>query len=180
MAAVNFRTEDKTEDKRMTTQANPQRKSKRDGVASELSCFFTVKPGRAPYIREALKEADVNPLRLATFQRVGTLTEARLVLFDNETRLGFFTVFEGEWDRYIEDFVPGVIPAMDKVFRDNVEGWFKDPLAGSNDGTGEFTIPQQPIRRRVKGLPQFVVTRGGEYFFMPGLRALRWLADIKT
>jgi hypothetical protein len=26
-------------------------------------------------------------------------------------------------------------------------------------------------------LPQFVTNRGGEYFFMPGLRALRWLAD---
>ncbi len=56
----------------------------------------------------------------------------------------------------------------------------KDPLCGPNDGTGTFTIPQCPIRRRLQGLPQFVVTRGGEYCFMPGLRALRWLADLKT
>jgi Dyp-type peroxidase family len=56
----------------------------------------------------------------------------------------------------------------------------KDPLCGSNDGTGVFTIPQLPIRRRLQGLPQFVVTRGGEYFFMPGLRALQWLADQNT
>ena len=28
----------------------------------------------------------------------------------------------------------------------------KDPLVGANDG-GEFTIPQQPIRRRLKGCP---------------------------
>jgi len=53
----------------------------------------------------------------------------------------------------------------------------KDPLIGSNDGTGIFTIPKQPIRRRLQGLPQFVTMRGGEYFFMPGLRALRWLAE---
>jgi hypothetical protein len=25
-----------------------------------------------------------------------------------------------------------------------------------------------------------VVTRGGEYCFMPGLNALRWLADLDT
>jgi hypothetical protein len=25
--------------------------------------------------------------------------------------------------------VPGVIPALDRVFRDNVEGWFTKPLA---------------------------------------------------
>ena len=56
----------------------------------------------------------------------------------------------------------------------------KDPIAGANNGSGSFTIPQQPIRRRLQGLPAFVVTRGGEYFFAPGLRALRWLADLET
>ena len=56
----------------------------------------------------------------------------------------------------------------------------KDPLAGANDGTGTFTIPQRPIRRRLQGLPPFVITRGGEYCFAPGLRALRWLAELHT
>ena len=56
----------------------------------------------------------------------------------------------------------------------------KDPIAGANNGSGSFTIPQQPIRRRLQGLPAFVVTRGGEYFFAPGLRALRWLAELDT
>jgi Dyp-type peroxidase family len=56
----------------------------------------------------------------------------------------------------------------------------RDPLCGANDGTGVFTIPERPIRRRLQGLPLFVVTRGGEYFFMPGLSALRWLAALST
>ena len=55
----------------------------------------------------------------------------------------------------------------------------KDPMCGPNDGTGVFTIPKQPIRQRLHGLPQFVTNRGGEYFFMPGLRALRWLTDAE-
>jgi Dyp-type peroxidase family len=55
-----------------------------------------------------------------------------------------------------------------------------DPLVGPNDGAGAFTVPQQPIRRRLTEVPRFVVTRGGEYCFMPGLRALRWLADLNT
>ena len=55
----------------------------------------------------------------------------------------------------------------------------RDPLIGVQDG-GQFTIPKQPIRRRLRGLPDFVVNRGGEYCFMPGLRALRWLADLDT
>jgi Dyp-type peroxidase family len=56
----------------------------------------------------------------------------------------------------------------------------KDPLVGSNDEPGRLTIPRRPIPRRLKGLPRFVVTRGGEYGFMPGLRALRWLANLQT
>lgn len=56
----------------------------------------------------------------------------------------------------------------------------KDPMSGANDGTGVFTLPRRPVRRRMQGLPRFVVTRGGEYCFIPGLRALRWLADLRS
>ena len=56
----------------------------------------------------------------------------------------------------------------------------KDPLVGPNDGSSGFTIPQRPIRRRLQNLPPFVVTRGGDYFFAPGLNAMRWLAELDT
>ena len=57
-------------------------------------------------------------------------------------------------------------------------GTEQDPLIGNNDGDGDFTIPQRPARRRLHGLPRFVTVRGGEYCFIPGLRALRWLAAL--
>src|SRR5215210_1263110 len=56
----------------------------------------------------------------------------------------------------------------------------KDPLVGQGDGSGTFTIPRTPIRRRLPDVPPFVVTRGGEYCFAPGLSALRWLAELDT
>jgi Dyp-type peroxidase family len=57
----------------------------------------------------------------------------------------------------------------------------QDPLVGPHgDGGDEFTVPQVPIRRRLTGMPQFVVNRGGEYCFMPGLRALRWITELET
>jgi len=56
----------------------------------------------------------------------------------------------------------------------------KDPIAGAGDGTGTFDIPKRPLRMRVQGLSRFVVTRGGEYCFLPGLRALSWLAELNT
>lgn len=54
----------------------------------------------------------------------------------------------------------------------------QDPLIGNNEGDGIFTIPKRPVRRRLHGLPRFVVVRGGEYLLMPGLRALKWLAAL--
>ena len=59
-------------------------------------------------------------------------------------------------------------------------GTEQDPLIGNNEGEGVFTIPKRPVRRRLQGLPRFVTVRGGEYCFMPGLRALRWLAALNS
>jgi Dyp-type peroxidase family len=56
----------------------------------------------------------------------------------------------------------------------------RDPVSGNGDGTGSFSIPRRPIRRQLVGLPRFVVTRGGEYCFMPSLSALRWLSELPT
>ena len=54
----------------------------------------------------------------------------------------------------------------------------RDPICGNQDGTLEFKIPKRPIRRKITGLPAFTTVRGGAYFFLPGLKALRWLADL--
>jgi Dyp-type peroxidase family len=56
-------------------------------------------------------------------------------------------------------------------------GTEEDPIAGEHTGTGTFTIPMKPIRRRLQGMERFTVTRGGEYGFVPSLSALRWLAS---
>jgi Dyp-type peroxidase family len=52
-----------------------------------------------------------------------------------------------------------------------------DPIAGANDGSGTFTIPRRPVRRRLHGIPRFVTTVGGEYCFLPSITGLHWLAD---
>ncbi len=57
------------------------------------------------------------------------------------------------------------------------DGKERDPVSGAADGEGTYTIPRRPIRRQLKGLSRFVITRGGEYCFLPSLSALRWLAD---
>jgi Dyp-type peroxidase family len=62
----------------------------------------------------------------------------------------------------------------DKNFHELVNE--RDPIIGHHDGTLEFKIPKRPIRKTITGLPAFTTVRGGAYFFLPGLKALRWLA----
>jgi Dyp-type peroxidase family len=51
-----------------------------------------------------------------------------------------------------------------------------DPLVGYHSpGFSNFSIPTDPVRVRLKDIPQFVTTRGGAYFFLPGVRALKFL-----
>lgn len=52
-----------------------------------------------------------------------------------------------------------------------------DPIMGRHDANGgTFTIQGDPVRQRVTNLEKFVEVRGGEYFFLPGLRALNFIA----
>jgi Dyp-type peroxidase family len=58
-----------------------------------------------------------------------------------------------------------------------------DPLLGNREPipgcpvTSDFNIPREGrLRRRISDVPQFVTVRGGAYFFLPGLSALRYFA----
>lgn len=54
-----------------------------------------------------------------------------------------------------------------------------DPLAGNRHPRGgTFSVPRQPVRRRYRSLPQFVRVRGGAYFFLPSVSALRYLEQL--
>ena len=52
----------------------------------------------------------------------------------------------------------------------------RTPLA-NGAATDRFSVPRLTgVAQRLEGLPQFVTVRGGAYFFMPGIRALRFIA----
>ncbi len=53
-----------------------------------------------------------------------------------------------------------------------------DPLVGqSKPFGGTFTVQSESLRTRVSGVPRFISVKGGAYFFLPGLKALRRLAS---
>jgi Dyp-type peroxidase family len=62
-----------------------------------------------------------------------------------------------------------------------------DPLLGNRvampagHATDGFSVPQlDGVSRRIDGMPAFVTVRGGGYFFLPGIRALRFIAAARS
>ncbi len=54
-----------------------------------------------------------------------------------------------------------------------------DPLVGHIEkGDAIFTVQDEPLRKRVHNLSRFVVVKGGAYFFLPSIRALKYLASL--
>jgi len=61
-----------------------------------------------------------------------------------------------------------------------------DPLMGQRNPVAfeevadVFTLPSDPVRQRALDLNEFIEVRGGAYFFMPGIQALRHLAGLES
>jgi deferrochelatase/peroxidase EfeB len=60
-----------------------------------------------------------------------------------------------------------------------------DPLLGNRSPvtgcpfTNTFSIPQNGgVRRTIVNVPQFITVQGGAYFFLPGIRTLRYLSRL--
>lgn len=63
----------------------------------------------------------------------------------------------------------------------------RDPLIGDNLESGEadgeprnMTVQRVPVRKRILDIPRFVTVKGGGYFFMPSLSALRFLTTLES
>jgi Dyp-type peroxidase family len=127
--------------------------------------------------RDALKN-DIVAVNLHHFLRRGTNYGPPLpegVLEDDGTERGGVFLLIGAHLRQQFEFVQSQWVTDGNFISHGTE---QDPLIGNNEGEGVFTIPRAPVRRRLHGLPRFVSVRGGEYCFMPGLRALRWMANL--
>jgi Dyp-type peroxidase family len=57
-----------------------------------------------------------------------------------------------------------------------------NPNPGPDNGDAQrdaiFTVQADPLRTRVHNLERFVTVKGGAYFFLPSIRALRYLASL--
>jgi Dyp-type peroxidase family len=52
-----------------------------------------------------------------------------------------------------------------------------DPILAANGPDSRYTVPNRAGSVRLKAMPNFVTTRGGGYYFLPGKRFIQYLAQ---
>ena len=86
-------------------------------VQSPLTLVMPIKDGAAEGLRaviEGLGKAAVNPVD-AALDELQTVHFARFVLLENETRLAVITTYDGDFRKYIMDFVDRLGPVFDQL-----------------------------------------------------------------
>lgn len=90
-----------------------------------------------------------------------------------------FTCFNADISRQFEfiHYTWANYPKFKQLYNDPdpIIGVRENPLAGTDQ---IFTIPDKPVNKYITGLQQFVTVKGGAYFFLPSITALRYLTTL--
>ena len=111
----------------------------RIGRKGEISGIGKLAPGGARIFRERLPQIQAEAGYWEG--RVGTVHDFRVMLIDNDTRILFTIVFDGDFKPYIKDILTEAGPWLDQIF---LGVW--DGFKGSNDPEFGGTPPR--IRSR--------------------------------
>src|ERR1700680_1318901 len=120
----------------------------RSGRRGQLTGIGKVTPDGARIFRERLPQFQAEAAYWEN--RIGTVQSFRVFLFDNDTRILFSIVYDGDFKPYVEDLMNDVSPWMDQIFGGVWEGStnFKDPalmdLIRNAQVTAEFFYAAYP------------------------------------
>jgi hypothetical protein len=128
-----------------TKTAQPERPGLMDGGVSEFLVMANIKPGQLDALQKVLtnirNDFQSGGASREAVREVGTLHDARYLIFDNDTRFLFSSVFDGDWDTYIDDFATTQIAKNFELVFSHVEGFpgIKDPTV--KDWFVEHQVP---------------------------------------
>jgi Dyp-type peroxidase family len=154
----------------------------RDKDPNGFGCPFGSHTRRANP-RDMLGDDPVEALKLTKRHRLirrgrsfGPRAANKLDLTDTQERGLMFMAINANIERQFEfvqqTWING--PSFNGLYNE------RDPIFGNfgDQKSGTMTIPGTPVRRKLHDLGGFVTVRGGAYFFLPGIRALRYLATM--
>ena len=140
----------------------------RSGNATELTLFFTVKPGHEQQIRQAIYDYIGKSAHIADEAQAAEigLHEMRFVLFDDDTRLMLRTTYDTDWDTHVDGIASAGIGALGAILAHTGEappGIAEGEALTTSDAVKDFftsvrtpatglsiTLAEQTIADRVK------------------------------
>lgn len=99
----------------------PDGPGKRIGTRGELTMIGNVLPGGAELFRQRLPQFQAEAAYWE--DRVGTVQDFRILLFDNDTRFILTVVYDGDFKPYLQDITCGAGPWLDSVGPGVLEGY---------------------------------------------------------
>lgn len=124
---------------KVTTQ--PDGPGLRIGKRGVISGIVPLVPGGARVFRERLPQFQAEAAYWE--ERVGTVHEFHMFLLDNDTKVFFTVVFDGDFKPYIDDLKNKAAPWFDNLFLGTVDGYpgFNDP--GFVNWFGKYVISSE-------------------------------------
>jgi hypothetical protein len=103
--------------------------------------FFPLTPEGAKIFRKRLPQIQAESAYWA--ERIGSVHEFRMFVFDNDTSLFFTAVYDGDFKPYVEDLINKASQYFDSMFLGVVEGYkgMRDP--GFSDWFSKYVIAAQ-------------------------------------
>ncbi|MFB9952893.1 hypothetical protein ACFFP0_28960 [Rhizobium puerariae] len=117
-----------------TVTNQPDGPGKRIGKRGELTMIGNVLPGGAELFRKRLPQFQAEAAYWE--DRVGTVQDFRILLFDNDSRFLLSLVYDGDFKPYLIDIVSQAAPWLDSIASGVLEGY---PGMDSPD-IGEWVI----------------------------------------
>jgi hypothetical protein len=113
----------------MIETRNDPRAGLKVGPRTAFTFIANVLPGHGKELRDLIAAVQGDPRGDAALQEIGSLHEFRWVLLDDDQRILFASSFDGDWDKYIQDFAATAIGQMIDRNLQHVEDWIgiKDP-----------------------------------------------------
>ena len=125
----------------MTEQQNDPRAGPKVGSRTGFTAIVKVLPGHEQTLRETIAADQVKPEVQEAFQEIGTLHEFRWAMFDDDRRMIFASAFDGDWEKYIQDFGTSKVGALIDRNLQHCEDWVGIHDPGASECLLSYAVP---------------------------------------
>ena len=125
----------------MTEQQQDHRAGPKVGSRTGFTAIVKVKPGHEQELREMIAADQGKPRTQEALREIGTLHEFRWAMFDDDRRMIFASAFDGDWEKYVQDFGTSKVGAIIDRNLQHCEDWGGITDPGASENLLSYAVP---------------------------------------